>query len=47
MDQAVKTFEYGLDSILTNSSKTLELDAFFDEADTGSPSVSFCFSTLG
>ena len=31
LDQAVADFEHGLDSILTVSVKTLELDASFDE----------------
>ena len=33
-DQVVKDFEHGFDSTLTESVKTPELDASFDEADT-------------
>ena len=33
LDQAVKDFEHGLDSILNNWVETLELDASFDESD--------------
>ena len=34
MDQAVVDFKQGLDSILTNSLETLELDTLLDEPDT-------------
>ena len=40
LDQTVEDFEHGLDSILTKSVKTEELDASFDAADTMPSSVS-------
>ena len=43
LDQAIKDFEHGLDSILTDSVDTPELDASFDEADVMPSSVSLQF----
>ena len=43
LDQAVEDFEHGMDSILTDSTDTLGLDASFDETDTMSSSVSSDF----
>ena len=43
LDQAVEDFEYGLDSILTDSIDTPDLDALFGEADAISSSVSLGF----
>ena len=45
-DQAVADFEQGLDSILTDSIETPELDTFFDEPDVINSSVSFGFLHL-
>ena len=47
LDQAVTYFEQGMDSILTGSLETLELDTFLDEADVIISSVSSGFSLLG
>ena len=44
-DQAIADFEEGLDSILTNSPETLELDTSLDEPDVITSSVSSGFST--
>ena len=33
LDQSVEKFEHGLDSFLTDSIETLELDASFDDCD--------------
>ena len=41
LDQAVVDFEQGLDSILTDSIETLELDTSLDEPDAITSSVSF------
>ena len=46
LDQAVADFEQGLDSILTNSLKTLELDTSLDEPDVITSSVSSGFYLL-
>ena len=47
LDQVVADFKQGLDSILTNSLKTLELDTFLDEPDSiTSSSVSSGFLHL-
>ena len=46
MDQAVADFEQGLDSILTNSIETLELDTSLDEPDASTSSVSSGFLLL-
>ena len=43
LDQAVADFEQGLDSILTDSLKTLELDTSLDEPDVITSSVSSGF----
>ena len=43
MDQAVTDFEQGLDSILTDSLETLELDTSLDEPDVITSSVSSGF----
>ena len=40
LDQAVADFEQGLDSILTDSLETLELDTCLDEPDAITSSVS-------
>ena len=45
LDQAVADFEQGLDSILTDSVETLELDTSLDEPDAVTSSVSSSFST--
>ena len=45
LDQGVADFEQGLDSILTDSIKTLELNASLDEPDAITFSVPFWFST--
>ena len=46
LDKAVEDFEHGLDSILTDSVNTQELDASFDEADAVPSSVSLAFLYL-
>ena len=46
MDQAIADFEQGLDSILTDSLETLELDTSLDETDAGTSSVSSGFLHL-
>ena len=46
LDQAIVDFEQGLDSILTDSLKTLELDTSFDEPDVITSSVSSGFLHL-
>ena len=46
LDQAVTDFEQGLDSILTDSLKTLELDTSLDEPDVITSSVSSWFLYL-
>ena len=46
LDQAVADFEWGLDSILTDSLKTAELDTFLDEPDVITSSVSSGFLHL-
>ena len=46
LDQAVADFEQGLDSILTESIETPELDAYLDEPDAITSSVSFGFLCL-
>ena len=33
LDQAIEEFDHGLDSLLTDSINTPELDSYFDEAD--------------
>ena len=43
LDQAVADFEQGLDSILTDSLKTLEFDTFLEEPDAITSSVSSGF----
>ena len=43
LDQAMTDFEQGLDSILTDSHETPELDAFFDVQDAINSSVSSGF----
>ena len=43
MDQAVRDFAHGLDSICTDSINTSELDVSTDEADTTPSSVSSAF----
>ena len=43
LDQAMADFEQGLDSILTDSPETPELDTFLDEPDVIPSSVSFGF----
>ena len=45
-DEAVVDFEHGLDCIFTDSIKTLELDASFDEPDIMPSSVSLAFLHL-
>ena len=40
LDQEVAAFEQGLDSILTDSTETLELDIYLDEPNVITPSVS-------
>ena len=47
LDQAVADFEQGLDSILTDSIETLELDTPLDEPDVITSSVSSEFLHLG
>ena len=46
LDWAVKHFEHGQDSVLTDSVDTPELDASFNEADAMSSSVSLGFLHL-
>ena len=46
LDQAVKDFGHGQDSIITDSIETPQLDASFDEADTMLSSVSVGFLCL-
>ena len=46
LDQAVADFKQGLDSILTDSFKTLELDTSLEEPDTITSSVSSGFLCL-
>ena len=46
LDQAIKDFELGLDSLLTDSVKTLEVDSSFGEADVMPSSVSSEFLCL-
>ena len=46
MDQAVDNFEQGLDSILTDSPETPELDTSFDEPDAITSSISSGFLSL-
>ena len=46
LDQEVEGFEHGLDSILTDSPDTPELDASFDDADAVPSSVSSGFLHL-
>ena len=46
LDQTVKDFEHGLDSILTDSMSTPELDASFEEAEAVPFSVSSGFLCL-
>ena len=43
LDQAIEDLEHGLESILTDSIKTLECDASFDNPDVISSSVSLGF----
>ena len=43
LDQAVEDFKHSLDHILTDFDDTLDLDAFFDEADVVPFSVSSVF----
>ena len=40
LDQAVANFEQGLDSILTYSIETPELDTYFDEPEVITPTIS-------
>ena len=47
LDQAVADFEHGLDSILTDSVKTPELDVYFEGPDVVTSSVPSGFPVLG
>ena len=46
LDQAIANFEQGLDSILTDSIKTLELDTSLDEPDVTSSVSSWFLSSI-
>ena len=47
LDQAVADFKQGLDSILTDSLETPELDTYLEEPNAATSSVSSGFSPLG